>query len=301
MGILDGRVAIVTGAARGLGRAHALELARQGANVVVNDIGVSLAGDDAGSEGPAAQVVSEIEALGAKAIVNGDDVSDWEGSQRLIQSAVDAFGDLHILVNNAGIVRDRMFMNATEEEFDAVTKVHLKGHFCTARHAAKYWRDRAKAGEKVSGRIINTSSGAGLQGSIAQAVYAAAKGAIASLTLVQAAELGRYGITANALAPSARTRMTEDAFADMMKKPESGFDAMDPENVGPLVAYLGSEDAGDISGRVFEIAGGMVSVCDGWRTGPFRDKEARWDAGELGGVIRDLIAEGEAPQKVHGT
>lgn len=301
MGILDGRVAIVTGAARGLGRAHALELARQGASVVVNDIGVSLAGDDAGSEGPAAEVVAEIESLGARAIVNGDDVSDWEGAQRLVQSAVDAFGDLHILVNNAGIVRDRMFMNATEDEFDAVTKVHLKGHFCTARHAAKYWRDRAKAGEKVSGRIINTSSGAGLQGSIAQAVYSAAKGAIAALTLVQAAELGRYGITSNALAPSARTRMTEDAFADMMKKPDAGFDKMDPENVGPLVAYLGSEDAGDISGCVFEIAGGMVSVCDGWRTGPFRDKEARWEAAELGGVIRELIAEGEAPQKVHGT
>lgn len=301
MGILDGRVAIVTGAARGLGRAHALELARQGASVVVNDIGVSLAGDDAGSAGPAAEVVAEIESLGARAIVNGDDVSDWEGAQRLVQSAVDAFGDLHILVNNAGIVRDRMFMNATEDEFDAVTKVHLKGHFCTARHAAKYWRDRAKAGEKVSGRIINTSSGAGLQGSIAQAVYSAAKGAIAALTLVQAAELGRYGITSNALAPSARTRMTEDAFADMMKKPDAGFDKMDPENVGPLVAYLGSEDAGDISGCVFEIAGGMVSVCDGWRTGPFRDKEARWEAAELGGVIRELIAEGEAPQKVHGT
>lgn len=301
MGILDGRVAIVTGAARGLGRAHALELARQGASVVVNDIGVSLAGDDAGSAGPAAEVVAEIESLGARAIVNGDDVSDWEGAERLVQSAVDAFGDLHILVNNAGIVRDRMFMNATEDEFDAVTKVHLKGHFCTARHAAKYWRDRAKAGEKVSGRIINTSSGAGLQGSIAQAVYSAAKGAIAALTLVQAAELGRYGITSNALAPSARTRMTEDAFADMMKKPDAGFDKMDPENVGPLVAYLGSEDAGDISGCIFEIAGGMVSVCDGWRTGPFRDKEARWEAAELGGVIRELIAEGEAPQKVHGT
>ena len=301
MGILDGRVAIVTGAARGLGRAHALELARQGASVVVNDVGVSLAGDDAGSEGPAAEVVREIEAMGARAIVNGDDVSDWDASGHLIESAVEAFGDLHILVNNAGIVRDRMFMNATEDEFDAVTRVHLKGHFCTGRHAAKYWRGQAKAGKPVSGRIINTSSGAGLQGSIAQAVYSAAKAGIAAMTLVQAAELGRYGITANALAPSARTRMTEEAFADMMKKPDEGFDKMDPDNISPLVAYLGSEDAGDISGRVLEIAGGMVSICDGWRTGPSRDKQARWDAAELGDVLRGLIAEGEAPQKVHGT
>lgn len=301
MGILDGRVAIVTGAARGLGRAHALELAREGANVVVNDIGVSLAGDDAGSEGPAQEVVAEIETIGAKAIVNGDDVSDWEAAGNLIQAAVNTFGGLDILVNNAGIVRDRMFMNATEDEFDAVTRVHLKGHFCTARHAAKFWRDRAKAGDSVSGRIINTSSGAGLQGSIAQAVYAAAKGAIASLTLVQAAELARYGITSNALAPSARTRMTEEAFAEMMKKPDTGFDKMDPANVSPLVAYLGSEEAGDISGQIFEIAGGMVSVCDGWRTGPSRDKGARWQAAELSGVIRELIDEGEEPQKVHGT
>jgi NAD(P)-dependent dehydrogenase (short-subunit alcohol dehydrogenase family) len=301
MGILDGRVAIVTGAARGLGRAHALGLAREGASIVVNDVGVSLAGDDAGSDGPAAEVVREIEVMGGKAIINGADVSDWHAAAGLIQSAVDAFGDLHILVNNAGIVRDRMFMNATEEEFDAVTKVHLKGHFCTARHAAKYWRDRAKAGEKVSGRIINTSSGAGLQGSIAQAVYAAAKAGIAALTLVQAAELARYGITANAIAPSARTRMTEDAFAEMMKKPDEGFDKMDPDNVAPLIAYLGSEEAAEVTGRVFEITGGMVSVCDGWRTGPSRDKGARWEAAELGGVIRELVKEGEAPQKVHGT
>ena len=301
MGILDGRVAIVTGAARGLGRSHALELARQGAAVVVNDVGVSLAGDDAGSEGPAAEVVREIEALGGRGIVNGDDVSDWEAAGHLIDSTVEAFGDLHILVNNAGIVRDRMFMNATEDEFDAVTRVHLKGHFCTGRHAAKYWRDQAKAGKPVSGRITNTSSGAGLQGSIAQAVYASAKAGIAALTLVQAAELGRYGITSNALAPSARTRMTEDTFAEMMKKPDSGFDKMDPDNISPLVACLGSEDAGDITGCVLEIAGGMVSVCDGWRTGPSRDKEARWDAAELGDVLRELVAEGEAPQKVHGT
>jgi NAD(P)-dependent dehydrogenase (short-subunit alcohol dehydrogenase family) len=301
MGILEGRVAIITGAARGLGRSHALGLAREGASIVVNDVGVSLAGDDAGSEGPAAEVVREIEAMGGKAIINGADVSDWEASGELIQSAVDAFGDLHILVNNAGIVRDRMFMNATEDEFDAVTKVHLKGHFCTARHAAKYWRDQAKAGGKVTGRIINTSSGAGLQGSIAQAVYSAAKAGIAALTLVQAAELSRYGITSNAIAPSARTRMTEEAFAEMMKKPEDGFDTMDPDNVAPLIAYLGSEDAADVTGRVFEIAGGMVSVCDGWRTGPSRDKGARWEAGELGDVIRELIQEGEAPQKVHGS
>ena len=211
VGICEGRVVIVTGSGRGIGRAHALELARQGARVVVNDLGCELDGSGGGT-GPAGEVVEAIRAAGGEAVANGDDVADWEGAGRLVQSAIDAFGDLHAVVNNAGFVRDRMFANAAEDEWDAVVRVHLKGHFCVARHAAAHWRDQAKAGTPVDARIINTSSGAGILGSIGQAAYSAAKAGIATLTLVQAAELGRYGVTANALAPAARTRMTEGVF-----------------------------------------------------------------------------------------
>ena len=277
--ICDGRVVIVTGAGRGLGRAHALEFARQGASVVVNDIGVELDGRG-GSSGPAGEVVAEIKRLGGKAITNGADVADWEQVRGLVKAALDAFGRLDVVVNNAGFVRDRMFVNASEEEWDAVVRVHLKGHFCVARHAAAHWRDEAKAGRPVDARIINTSSGAGLQGSVGQSAYSAAKAAIAGLTLVQAAELGRYGVAANAIAPSARTRMTETVFADMMKQPENGFDAMAPENVSPLVVWLGSVDSTGVTGRLFEVEGGIVSVANGWRHGPSRDKGARWGARE---------------------
>jgi NAD(P)-dependent dehydrogenase (short-subunit alcohol dehydrogenase family) len=299
MGICDGRVVIVTGAGRGLGRAHALAFAREGARVVVNDLGAAIDGSG-GSSGPAEEVAEEIRALGSEAAINGDDVADWEGGQRLVQTALDRFGRLDVVVNNAGFLRDRMFVNAAEDEWDAVIRVHLKGHFCTTRHACQYWRDRVKAGEKVDARIINTSSGAGLQGSIAQAVYSAAKGGIASLTLVQAAELRRYGITANAIAPSARTRMTED-FAEMMAKPESGFDAMAPENVSPLVVWLGSADSADVTGRVFEVQGGEIHVADGWRTGPGVDKGERWAPADVGTAVRDLLAAAPEPQKVFGT
>jgi NAD(P)-dependent dehydrogenase (short-subunit alcohol dehydrogenase family) len=299
-GICDGRVVIVTGAGRGLGRAHALEFARQGAKVVVNDLGAEIDGSGR-SEGPAHEVVEEIRALGGDAVVNGDDVGDWEGGARLVRTALESFGRLDVVVNNAGFLRDRMFVNATEAEWDAVIRVHLKGHFCTARHACAHWRDRVKAGETVDARIINTSSGAGLQGSIAQAVYSAAKGGIASLTLVQAAELRRYGITANAIAPSARTRMTEEAFAEMMAKPESGFDAMAPENVSPLVVWLGSADAADVTGRVFEVQGGQIHVADGWRTGCGVDAGKRWDPADVGGAVRKILAEAPEPQKVYGT
>jgi len=299
-GICEGRVVIVTGAGRGLGRAHALEFARQGAKVVVNDLGAEIDGTG-GSEGPAHEVAEEIREIGSEAAVNGDDVADWEGGQRLVQTALDNFGRLDVVVNNAGFLRDRMFVNAAEDEWDAVIRVHLKGHFCTTRHACKYWRDQVKAGEKVDARIINTSSGAGLQGSIAQATYSAAKGGIASLTLVQAAELRRYGITANAIAPSARTRMTEEAFSEMMAKPESGFDAMAPENVSPLVVWLGSPDSAEVTGRVFEVQGGQIHVADGWRTGPGVDKGARWDPAEVGDAVRKLLAEAPDPQKVYGT
>jgi NAD(P)-dependent dehydrogenase (short-subunit alcohol dehydrogenase family) len=299
-GICEGRVVIVTGAGRGLGRAHALELARQGARVVVNDIGVGLDGRGASPE-PADEVVAAIHALGGEAITNGDDVADWEGSRRLVAAALDAFGTLDVVVNNAGFVRDRMFVSSTEEEWDAVVRVHLKGHFCTARHASAYWRDRAKGGARVDARIINTSSGAGLQGSVGQGAYSAAKGAIAALTLVQAAELRRYGITANAIAPAARTRMTEEVFATMMAKPASGFDAMDPENVSPLVAWLGTAESRDVTGQTFEVSGGRIAVAEGWHAGPDVDRGERWDARDVGAAVRGLLGRARPAQKVYGT
>jgi NAD(P)-dependent dehydrogenase (short-subunit alcohol dehydrogenase family) len=298
--ICAGRVAIVTGAGRGLGRAHALELARQGARVVVNDLGVEADGRG-GSGGPAEEVVREIRALGGEAIPNGADVADWKQAAALVRAALDAFGRLDAVVNNAGFVRDRMFANASEEEWDAVVRVHLKGHFCVSRHAVGFWRDRSKAGEAVDARIVNTSSGAGLQGSVGQGAYSAAKAGIAALTLVQAAELARYGITANAIAPSARTRMTETVFADLMRRPESGFDAMDPANVSPLVAWLASAESKGVTGQIFEIAGGALSLADGWRTGPHVDKGARFAADEIGAAVHELLGKAVPAQKVYGT
>jgi NAD(P)-dependent dehydrogenase (short-subunit alcohol dehydrogenase family) len=300
-GICDGRVVIVTGAGRGIGRGHALEFARQGAKVVVNDIGAELDGSG-GSASPARQVVDDIEAAGGSAIVNGDDVADWEGARRLVSSALDAFGRLDVVVNNAGIVRDRMFVSCGEDEWDAVVRVHLKGHFAVARFAAEHWRAQAKAGEAVDARIVNTSSGAGLMGSVGQSAYGAAKAAIATLTLIQAAELSRYGVTANAIAPSARTRMTETVFSDTMAAPDDpdAFDAMAPENVAPLVVWLGSAQSGHVTGRVFEVEGGRVSVADGWQHGPALDKGFRWDPAELGPVVDELLAKAPPPAPVYG-
>ncbi len=299
-GICEGRVVIVTGAGRGIGRAHALEFARQGAKVVVNDIGVELDGAGGGT-GPAGEVVEAIRAPGGDALANGSDVSDFKQAGELVKTAIDSFGGLDVVVNNAGIVRDRMFVSCSEEEWDAVIRVHLKGHFCVASNACAYWRQRAKAKEPVDARIINTSSGAGLQGSIGQSAYSAAKAGITTLTLIQAAEMGRYNITSNAIAPSARTRMTEEVFADMMKKPDSGFDVMDPANVASLVVWLGSAESKDVTGRVFEVAGGEISVADGWRAGPKVDKGARWEPDELGAAVQDLLAKAVPPQKVYGT
>ncbi|MGV3759179.1 MAG: SDR family oxidoreductase [Actinomycetota bacterium] len=301
-GICEGRIVIVTGAGRGLGRAHALELARQGARVVVNDLGCELDGTGGGT-GPAGEVVDEIRAAGGEAVANGDDVADFEGGRRIVQTALDAFGGLDVVVNNAGFVRDRMFANVAEDEWDAVVRVHLKGHFAVARHAAAHWRDQAKAGEPVDARIVNTSSGAGILGSIGQAAYSAAKGGIATLTLVQAAELGRYGVTANALCPAARTRMTEGVFTEMMATPDDpgAFDAMAPENVSPLVAWLASAQSAHVSGRVFEVEGGKVGLATGWQHGPTEDKGARWEAGELGLVVDRLLAQAPAPVPVYGT
>jgi NAD(P)-dependent dehydrogenase (short-subunit alcohol dehydrogenase family) len=297
--VCEGRVVIVTGAGRGIGREHALEFARQGARVVVNDLGTSLAGESAASS-PADEVADEIRKLGGQAVVSRHDVADFADAERLIKTAIDAFGGLDAVVNNAGFVRDRMFANTGEAEWDAIVRVHLKGHFAVARHAGAYWRERAKAGSPVDARIINTSSGAGLLGSVGQAAYSAAKAGILALTLVQAAELRRYGVTANAIAPAARTRMTEDTFADMMKRPDKGFDAMDASNIAPLVVWLGSAASRHVTGRVFELKGGEITLYDGHRPGPHVDKGARWDPAELSDVVADLLARANTPLPVYG-
>lgn len=299
MTVCQDRVVIVTGAGRGIGRAHALAFAAEGARVVVNDVGVALDGSAAG-DGPAAQVVAEIEAAGGKAVANTDDVADWAGARNLIGTAVEHFGRLDVLVNNAGFVRDRMLVNLGEVEWDVVIRVHLKGHFAPLRHAAEYWRGEAKAGRMPSARVINTSSGAGLLGSVGQSNYSAAKAGIAGLTVVAAAELARYGVTVNAIAPSARTRMTEGVFAETMARPDEGFDAMAPENVSPLVVWLGSVESAGVTGRVFEVEGGKVSLAQAWRHGPSVDKGARWEPSELGPVVQKLIAEAPAPEPVYG-
>ena len=298
--LCEGRVVIVTGAGRGIGRAHALEFARQGAKVVVNDLGVTADGSDA-SKGPADEVVEEIRAMGGEALANGADVADWEATRALVAQTVDTFGGLDVVVNNAGFLRDRMFVSAEEDEWDAVVRVHLKGHFCTARHAAEYWRNQSKAGNPVDARIINTSSGAGLQGSVGQSAYSAAKGAIASLTLVQAAEMGRYGVTSNAIAPAARTRMTEAIFTDMAAPEEGAFDENAPENISPLVVWLGSAESREVSGRVFEVKGGIIGTSDGWRDGPVVDKGRRWEPDEVGAAVHELMEKSPMPQKVFGT
>lgn len=298
-GICEGRVAIVTGAGRGLGREHALELARQGAKVVVNDLGTTLNGV-AEASGPAHDVVELIRAEGGEAVANGADVADFDQAAGLVRQAIDTFGRLDVLVNNAGFVRDRMLVNTSEEEWDAVIRVHLKGHFAPLRHASEYWRNEAKAGRTHDARVINTSSGAGLQGSVGQASYSAAKAGIAALTLVAAQELGRYGVTANAIAPSARTRMTEGAFAAAMAVPESGFDAMNPANVSPVVAWLASGLSAAVTGRVIEVEGGRICIEEGWNHGPAEDAGRRWDAAAAGEAIQQLLNKAATPEPVYG-
>ncbi|HQX79734.1 MAG TPA: SDR family oxidoreductase [Steroidobacteraceae bacterium] len=291
MGICDGRTVIITGAGGGLGRAYALSFAAEGANVVVNDI-----------RGEAAQgVVAEIKAKGGQALANSGDITTLEGAKGIADAALAAFGEVHVLVNNAGVLRDRMFLSLSEEDWDTVMRVHLKGHFCLASVLGRRWRDASKAGKPVDARIINTSSGAGLQGSVAQSNYSAAKGGIAALTLVQAVEMKRYGITVNSLAPAARTAMTESAMPDMVKKPESGFDVWDPMNVASIVVWLGSPLSAHVTGQCFEAKGGELSVAEGWRTGKITDKGARWEPKELTKVVDQLIAEGRPAQKVYGS
>jgi NAD(P)-dependent dehydrogenase (short-subunit alcohol dehydrogenase family) len=291
---LSGKVAIVTGAGRGIGREHALALARAGARVVVNDLGSSIAGEGV-DEGPAHEVVREIEALGAEAVANGENVADFAGARRMIEEAVARFGRLDILVNNAGILRDRMLVNMEEHEWDSVLEVHLRGHFAPTRHAAAYWRERSKAGEDVRARVINTSSPSGVFGNVGQANYGAAKAGIVGFTLVTAQELQRYGVTVNALAPNARTRMTEAAFGEL-PPPDDGFDPADPANNSPIVVALCADEAQDITGQVFFVFGGAVNMLRGWEAGElFTAGASRWDPDALLHELRERLPDGAEP------
>ena len=293
-GICAGRVVIVTGAARGIGRGEALEFGRQGAKVVVNDYGADRNGEGRTSA-PAEELAAQIRAEGGQAIANAEDVADFDGAQRLVQSAIDEFGDLHVVVNNAGILRDRTLVNMESREWDEVIRVHLGGTFAVSRHAARYWRDRAKAGESLDCRIINTSSGSGLYGNPGQSNYGAAKAGIAGFTIIIAKELRRYGVTVNCIAPAGLTRMTEDrpfaAAARELRDAQPGaFNTLAPENVAPLVVWLGSERSKGITGKVFNVAGGRISVAEGWAVGPEADKGERWDPAELDDVVPELLS-----------
>ncbi|MEV6402379.1 SDR family oxidoreductase [Streptomyces bobili] len=299
-GICAGRVVVVTGAGRGLGRAHALAFAAEGARVVVNDLGVGLDGTP-DADSPAARVADEIRAAGGHAVAHAADIATAAGAASLVTAALETYGRLDTLVNNAGFLRDRMLVNLDEEDWDAVVRVHLKGHFLPLRHAAAHWRAEAKAGRTPAARIVNTASGAGLLGSLGQGNYSAAKAGIVALTLVAAAELARYGVQVNAIAPAARTRMTERTFATTMAAPATGFDAMAPENVSPLVVWLGSAASDGVTGRVFEAEAGRITVMEGWRPGPTADRGARWTPSEAGERARKLLAEAEPPGPVYGT
>jgi NAD(P)-dependent dehydrogenase (short-subunit alcohol dehydrogenase family) len=291
---LEGKVAIVTGAGRGIGREHALALARAGAKVVVNDLGATLTGEGADAT-PAQQVVGEIEALGVAAVADGENVADFAGAERMVRRAIDTFGRLDILVNNAGITRDRMLVNMTEDEWDAVIEVHLKGHFAPTRHAAAHWRERSKAGEEVRARLINTSSPSGVFGNVGQANYGAAKAGIAAFTLIAAQELARYGVTVNSLAPNARTRMTEAAFGEI-PKPDEGFDAMDPANMSPIVVALCADEAQHVTGLCFFVYGGAVNVLRSWDAGELLVRDERWDTDEFLSELLERFPDGAAPE-----
>ncbi len=288
MGSLDGRVAIITGAGRGIGREHALLFAREGARIVVNDLGG--ANDGTGTDStPAQMVVEEIKALGAEAIVNGDDVADWQGAQRLINSAIEAFGDLDILVNNAGILRDRVIVNMTEEEWDAVIKVHLKGHFAPTRWAAAYWREQHKAGHGKPRNLVHTSSTSGLFANPGQSNYGAAKTGIATFSQIAAKELVRYNVKSNTVAPGARTRLTlaTPGLEQIMQPAEGGFDQWDPANISPLVAYLATADC-KFTGETFFVQGGNVTLIESWARGASVDRDSMWSVDELAQALAPL-------------
>ncbi len=299
MGICDDRIVIITGAGRGIGRCHALAFAAEGAKVVVNDLGAEVDGSGS-STGPAGEVVDDIRAMGGEAVANGDDVSSWEGAQRLVNTAVESFGGLDVLVNNAGILRDRMLVNMTEEEFDSVIKVHLKGTWATTRWAGAYWRERVKAGEPNDARVINTSSGSGLYGNPGQTNYGSAKSAVATLSIIAGKELERYGVTVNAIAPGARTRMTEGLGFGAVEVKPGEFDAFAPENISPLVVWLGSTESRAVNGRVFNVMGSTISVAEGWHRGPQADKGDRWEPAELGPVVNDLLSKAAPPVGMMG-
>ena len=291
-GICDGRVAIVTGAGRGIGRGHALELARQGARVVVNDLGGTVDGTGA-DRAPAQSVVDEIRGAGGDAIANTDDISTWAGAEALVASAIATFGGLDVLVNNAGILRDRMLVNMTEGEWDAVIRVHLKGTFAPTRFAAAYWRERSKAGEPVDARVINTSSTSGLFANPGQTNYGAAKSGIATFSIIAAKELGRYGVTVNAIAPGALTRMTENLSPGRVTPEPGAWSERAPENIAPLVTWLASAESAGVTGQVFLVAGGRIGIAKGWERGPGVDAGARWDPASLGAVVPKLVADAQ--------
>lgn len=300
-GVCEGRVVIVTGAGRGIGRGHALEFAREGATVVVNDIGADVDGSGR-ADGPAGEVVDLIRDNGGRARVDGADVSDEEGARRLVEETIEEYGDLHVLVNNAGILRDRMLTNMTAAEWDDVIRVHLRGTFLSLHHAAKYWKGQAKSGAAVDARVINTTSSSGIYGNIGQGNYGAAKAGIASLSIIAAMELERYGVTVNAVAPAALTRMTENLGGNSSRvEPAPGdFDAAAADNIAPLVVWLGSTESRAITGRVFNVRGGHISVAEGWHAGPGFDKGAKWAPGELGEVIPRLVAEAAGNAGMNG-
>jgi NAD(P)-dependent dehydrogenase (short-subunit alcohol dehydrogenase family) len=293
-GICEGRVAIVTGAGRGIGRGHSLELARQGARVVVNDLGATVDGSGADA-GPAQKVVDEIRAVGGEAVANTDDVADWDGAKRLVDTAIETFGSLDVVVNNAGILRDRMLFNMDEAEWDAVIRVHLKGTFGPSRWAAAYWRQQHKDGKPVDARIVNTSSTSGLFANPGQSNYGAAKSGIATLSIIAAKELGRYGVTVNAIAPGARTRMTENLGGGSAPAPEGEWDPRAADNIAPLVTWLASAESAGITGQVFLVGGGRIAVAQGWQRGPGVDHGARWKPEELGTVVPALVRANAQP------
>jgi NAD(P)-dependent dehydrogenase (short-subunit alcohol dehydrogenase family) len=287
VGALEGKIAIVTGAGRGIGRGEALLLASEGARVVVNDVGGEWDGTGADTR-PAQQVVDEIKAAGGEAAANYDDVASWDGSKKMIDQAIETWGRLDILVNNAGILRDKMIFNMEENDWDAVIRVHLKGHFAPTRHACAYWREQAKAGNPIGGRIICTSSTSGLLGNVGQSNYGAAKAGIAAFIQIVSMEMARYNVTANAIAPAARTRMTENTFGEM--KAQGDFDQWAPENIAPLVGYLATDEAAPFTGQVFYVSGGTVQLYQGWGAVAEARKDARWTVAELAKEVPPLFA-----------